>query len=508
VSGALRRVGRPLAGVAAIALAALAVTCATAASPRNAAAAIEWTSDSLATFEGVARSVDRGTLIVPEDRSKPDSPRIRVGFLRLRSTATKPGAPTLFLAGGPGVPASFMGRVPAYDRLFQRLRSKGDVILLDQRGCGLSDPILVCAPPHPLPADFFASEAKARAELERIYAGCAASLRADGIHPEAYTTRAIAEDVEDLRRALGVPKLDLLAFSYGTELAQEVIRLSGDRVGRAVLVGTRAVDEAWRAPGDFDMFVRRMGRAVAWDSTYAPLAPDLASAIRAAVDTLNARPRTVTVVDRRSGAKVSLTAGGFALQVLLQGDLTDPLGFASTPALLTSLAAGDDTLFATKLGQLYNSLSSIVNVQLVAVDCASGADPDRATRAARESARSLFGGSRTLLQSLEICRAVGAADLGDAYRERVYSTAPTLFLSGAFDGNAPPFQAEEVRWGFPNAIHIVVGNGWHELLPVPDVQQIVADFLAGTDVAGRRVSAPPLRFLSVEEAKMYIVRSR
>ena len=63
------------------------------------------------------------------------------------------------------------------------------------------------------------------------------------------------------------------------------------------------------------------------------------------------------------------------------------------------------------------------------------------------------------------------------------------------------FQAEELRWGFPNATHLVVENGGHETLPSEEVQSIVVDFFKGQDVSARRVRFDPPRFLSVEELK-------
>jgi len=497
--------GHAVAKATAAALTVLAMLGALASPAR---AAVEWTSDSLTTFEGTARSVERGSLLVPEDRARPAGTRIRLGFVRMRATGKSPGAPILFLAGGPGVPATFMVRVPVYDRLFQNLRASGDVILVDQRGCGLSDPLLVCAPKEALPGDVFASEERARTLLDRAFGSCAATLRAQGIRLEAYHQRASAEDLEELCRAIGSPRVRILAYSSGTELAQEFLRSHGERVERVVFVGTRSTDEAWRLPSAFDLHVRRLARLVARDSVYATRVPDFEGAIRAAAESLDARPRTVPLVDRRTGTPVGVTAGGFALKIVLQGELTDPFGFAAVPALLVSLAAGDDALFAFKLGQIYNSFSSVTNVELAAFDCASGADGDRARRMGREAAKSIFGGSRGLLQRPGLCRVIGAGDLGSEYRDRVYSPAPALFLSGSLDGNTPPYQAEEVRWGFPNGIHLVVANGWHELLASGEAQQVAIDYLSGQDVAGRRIAVPPPRFFSIAEAKALLGVSR
>jgi pimeloyl-ACP methyl ester carboxylesterase len=84
---------------------------------------------------------------------------------------------------------------------------------------------------------------------------------------------------------------------------------------------------------------------------------------------------------------------------------------------------------------------------------------------------------------------------------RLWSTIPALFVSGTLDTNTPPFQAEEVRWGFPNSVHLIVENGGHETLPSADVQTVIVDFFKGHDVKARTVSFERPKFLTVEEAK-------
>lgn len=77
-----------------------------------------------------------------------------------------------------------------------------------------------------------------------------------------------------------------------------------------------------------------------------------------------------------------------------------------------------------------------------------------------------------------------------------------LFVSGTLDSNTPPYQAEEVRWGLPRAMHLIVPNAGHEdLEPNGDVQGVIADFFAGKDVSSRRVAMPVPDFKSVDEAK-------
>ena len=43
-----------------------------------------------------------GTLLVPENRSNPQSNLIELAFVRFKSTSKTPGPPIVYLAGGPG----------------------------------------------------------------------------------------------------------------------------------------------------------------------------------------------------------------------------------------------------------------------------------------------------------------------------------------------------------------------------------------------------------------------
>src|SRR5262245_58367790 len=47
-------------------------------------------------------NAERGTITVPENRSRPGGRTIDLAFVRFRSTSRKPGSPIVYLAGGPG----------------------------------------------------------------------------------------------------------------------------------------------------------------------------------------------------------------------------------------------------------------------------------------------------------------------------------------------------------------------------------------------------------------------
>ena len=176
------------------------------------AGAISFEPYSLKTYDQQEHPAELGKLWVPENRSKSAGRLIQLAFVRLKSTAANPQPPIVFLAGGPGVPGIGMARVPIYFRLFERLQGIADVILVDQRGTGLSTPNLQCPKTNtPLPAEMWETREKAAQALTGLVRSCAEHWSAQGVDLTAYNTNASADDLEDLRRALGVERLSLLA---------------------------------------------------------------------------------------------------------------------------------------------------------------------------------------------------------------------------------------------------------------------------------------------------------
>jgi pimeloyl-ACP methyl ester carboxylesterase len=169
------------------------------------------------------------------------------------------------------------------------------------------------------------------------------------------------------------------------------------------------------------------------------------------------------------------------------------------PALLVSLDQGDDSLLSRQIESRYNGFDGGISLMGRLIECA-GAKPDSRPVASEPGAT--FGD----VVNLQLWRAAcqGAATgftLGPEYFAPLFSTVPTLFLTGSLDANTPPANAERMRWGFANATHLVIENGVHETLPSPEVQAVVADFLRGRDVAGRHLRLPAPQFLSLAEAK-------
>src|SRR5690349_21771277 len=90
--------------------------------------AIRWEPWS-ATIENRTITGELGRLRVPQDRAARNGPMVDLAFVRLRATTPTPGAPIIYLAGGPGDSGIGGLRVPQTRLLTDSLLTSGDVIL-------------------------------------------------------------------------------------------------------------------------------------------------------------------------------------------------------------------------------------------------------------------------------------------------------------------------------------------------------------------------------------------
>lgn len=435
-------------------------------------------------------------LAVPENRSKTDSRVIELSFVRLIARAGQAGAPLIFLHGGPGGSASQQAASPAVLTLWSAFLDNRDVILLDQRGCGTSTPKLQFSP-DASPAALFGDRETALRNITSAVSSAVEHFRGRGVDLEGYTTTESADDLNDLRKALGVEKINLLGFSYGTHLAQATIRRHGKHLENVVLCGTEGLDMTHKFPLDMDTQFKKLSLMAVQDPEVARYVPDLYELTRRVLDKLDKKPMVVEVFDGNSGNKVPVKVGKFGLQLILRFDVGDATDVIAFPRLLYSIDQGDPSLLRWFVQKRMNMLRE-VNLVTWVMDGASGASPYRWQRIKAESKLSIFGDVMNFPYP-SISEAVGNIDLGAAFREPLVSNVRTLFLSGTLDWNTPPYQAEQVRWGFANGTHLIVDNAGHEqILPQPKIQDAVRRFINGEDVSNVTVNLPPLRFVPIQ----------
>lgn len=457
-------------------------------------AQIRWEPFALPAGAPANLHAELGRLAVPLRRAKPDAGNVELVFVRLRAgDAAKTTAPIVYLEGGPGASGAAAARSPYALPSLARLAEVADVILLDQRGTGASTPRPSCKPTAPLaPEERFASATKVLARMERSTRACVEEWSAKGVDVAGFTNAESADDLDDLRKALGVPKINLMGFSYGTHLGLAAIRRHGTNIERAVLLGTEGPNHTRKLPLSLDTQLAKLSLLSGTDMT---------SILRRILTKLDKEPMPVTVMDRAQKKDVTITISADALRRILLFDIGDGNDFPVFPALLQTIDAGDPSILRWFVEKRYNQSTGGADLMEIGMECSSSATANREREIRLQAATSLFGNVMNF-PFPEICTAFPNVDLGDAFRGPLVSSVPVLFISGTLDSNTPPYQAEELRWGMPNAVHLVVANAGHEdTLPNAEVQSAIRDFFAGQDVGGRRIALPAPRFLSIEEAK-------
>lgn len=428
-----------------------------------------------------------GYLWVPENRAKPDGRLIRLGYVRFPSTAVEPGPPIVYLAGGPGgsgIDAAWGSRFP----FFMQLRQAGDVIALAQRGTRGSIPHLACQFPWVYPLEqALIRETYLQSVLEWSTL-CADYWRGLGIDLTAYNTAESADDVEDLRVALGAERLSLLGISYGTHLALSVMRRHPGSVHRAVLAGVEGPDHTLKLPSAVEATLVRLDSLVRADSVASARYPDFLGSVRAVLDTLDA---SVVSVDAREpdGSESVITLGAFDVQWLTAGSIGSSQILDELPFLFDRLMSGDYSIIAPFVA---SSRTRNMLAMTFAMDCASGASTERLNRIRQEAPLTLLGDAVDFPLPY-VCDAWPHADLGDAFRAPLRSDVPTQFISGTLDGRTPVENAEEVRAGLPNSGHLVLEGAAHSddlLLSTPRILEVALDFLSGGPPVDERVTVP------------------
>ncbi len=450
---------------------------------------LRWEPYALGIPKGT-RPAELARLRVPQRHALGSAGKtIEIAMVRLRSRAARAEAPLVYLDGGPGGSGYSVMRIPGYPALFDRILATRDVILLSQRGTGLSTPRLICPADEPLPNDFFVSEARMAALLAPRARRCAEAWRSKGIDPAAFNTEESADDVALVRRALGVPKLALFGFSYGTHLGLAILRRHPQSVDRAVLAGVEGPAHTWKYPSALDEQFERLA------SASRTVTPGLTAELRSLLDRAGREPLIVRTEGRGRARLLRLGAAG--LRYVIRRDLGDTNDWPWLPAAIVQAARGDTSLLAGVTERRLQQLESGIALMPLAMDCASAASADRLARIAAEEPTSLRG-SMSNFPFPAVCGVIGVGPLPHAYRTPVASDVPTLFVSGTLDGNSPAHQATEVAAAFSRGIELLVENAGHESsLPDPGVQREIVAFLETGRVSTTKLAVPMPKFRGV-----------
>jgi pimeloyl-ACP methyl ester carboxylesterase len=385
--------------------------------------------------------------------------------------------PLFVLAGGPGQAGSDV--LPLMQAALRSVRSTRDIVLIDQRGTGLSGK-LACK----TPADI---DTMTEEQFDADTLRCIAALKASF---SSYTTDAAARDIERVRLALGYRQINLWGGSYGTRLAQHYARLYPASVRAMALDGVAAPDQVIPAGGrDAQAALDGIFRQCDDNPGCARAFPALRSEFAELVQRLAKQPITVQMADPRTAAPSPVTISARRFIATMHRVLYSPSDAHTLPFLVHSAYGGRWEPFVAQGNRDsdFSADGAMAGPLYLAVVCAE--DYPRLTpQLAAEDARGSFIGTTLVAQLALLCPAVNVkpAVHPAAAAAPARIAVPALLLSGAQDPVTPPRRAEAAAKWMTAAQHLVVKNAGHIVSPLGCVPRLLREFF---DAPGRPVQA-------------------
>lgn len=463
--------------------------------PKESERSIEFKTLKFQTHSGDSILYDFGMLKVPENRLANNPSIIEVAVLRLKARAKISGFPIVFLAGGPGQSGIDYIKEEYFQNLIFPLQEDHDIILLDQRGSGRSLPSLEFKLPEADNRELFLSKERIIILTKEAAIAGAADFKMRGIDIAGYNTIQNADDLNDLRLALGSEKMTLLAYSYGTHLALATARKYSSFVDNMVLIGPSGLNHMHHLPSTYDKQLKRISDMAAQDSLINNEVPDMVGLLKSITEKLEKQPIYITIKDFRSKRMVTIPIGKFGLQMILRFDIGDSNDFIYFPALLYGIEYGDYRLLQLYAQRRYNQYNGAFGSGIYAMRQASGATQKRYEQIAKEGKTALLGNA---MNTPDIYAGWDNIDLGDSFRASFKSNIRTLFISGTLDSNTPSSNVEELEKGFYNSNHVIIQNAGHEdMLPARQVQELIIAFIRKENISLTPITLPKPRFVAV-----------
>ncbi len=425
-----------------------------------------------------------GTMPVPAVRSAPSSGRLELTFLRIKGPEDSFVSPIFFFEGGPGAPAIKRSRY----ELYTSLATIADVIVLDQRGTGMSLNGLECEASASYPMGVAITEELSIQLHEEVARDCKEELEARGIDLSAYTTKESAHDVRALQQVLGYDKINIVGMSYGSHLGLAVLRYFESSIDRAVLAGVEGYNNTYKLPEDLDHELRKI------DDLAKAEFPDLYDFILETSNALAVTPVTVSISTDDGDREILITS--FLFKSFVAGMIGRKEFISTIPSDFNPLKTGDYSGMATGTYHAYYRRGVGLNIMGTCMDCASGASGGRKARLAAQNDHWLADIANFPYPG--ICERLGVEELPEDFRTPLDCQVPTLFISGDLDGRTPLATVNEMRDEFEYAESIVVQNMGHDtnglLLEAEGVMEHVKQFLRGKLPGDKQYSTSPIQF--------------
>jgi len=435
--------------------------------------------------KGLKTQIKCGKLTVPENWQSPTGKTIDINVTVVNAVAATPKKdPLVLLMGGPGQAGSEL--VAGLTKIFRKANEARDLVLIDQRGTGLSNPLMCekegANPYLDVQADFKLSDIDE----------CIATYDAD---LSQYGTTSAINDFEAVREALGYEQINLYGISYGSRAAMVYMREKPQALRTVILDGVVPPQiavgpmgaEAARA---FDILINQCSADKKCHAKYPTLNDDYHK-VRAqlelqTIETTIAHP----VTDLPVTLKIDTAKFIGTLHSLMYGVGAREL----IPFVISQVAIGNYKPMAGIIAAGQGKSDKIYTGMQLNILC--NEDMPRASEQAIEKSRAnSFSGQHSIDDLIKICEHWPSFDAPANFGEQVTSALPTLLLSGELDPVTPPSWAEVALQGLSNHKHFIAKKAGHGLVTQTCAATMVAEFIEHgklEDIDGSCLDKQPL----------------
>jgi pimeloyl-ACP methyl ester carboxylesterase len=412
---------------------------------------------------------------VPENRDDPHSRRIGLKLAIARSDAQVPDPDmAVLLAGGPGEAATeaWVVEAPAFDEV----RKHHDVVLLDQRGTGSSNPLSCKGAEEASDETSFTLDLN---KMRKDVAACLAEVKQKA-DPRFYTTTIAAQDLEDVRKALGSPSFDLVGVSYGTRMAQQYLIHYPDGVRSVVLdsaVPNQVILGEDMADNLDSALKKDFAGCLVVDACKQRFGDSMQTLYQLR-DALRANPHTVSFRDPQTYETVERPLSEFSLASVVRMFAYQPETTALLPLSINAAAHGDVGPLLGQSKLLNSDLGGDMNNGMsMSVICSEDAD----LLQPRPQDQNTMLGSHLMDAIKAQCDVWPHGARPANFHAPLKSDKPILILSGEFDPVTPPRYGEEILAGLTHGRQLILKGQGHSVLGRGCMPQVLGKFIDKPD---------------------------
>ena len=384
--------------------------------------------------------------------------------------------PVFMLAGGPGQAAT--SSYPQVAPAFREILKKRNVILVDQRGTGDSNP-LQCTDANGKQATSD-NESSDNPQDARRFAMRCRDLLSKHADMRFYTTTDAIRDLDDVRKAIGAERINLVGISYGTRVAQQYA-MRYPHSTRTILLDS-VVPNTLILGNDF---ARNLDQALDLQFGQCDSSPVCVKALgnpRSRLDALMAKlksdPPLVHYRDAGTGVMREDTLHPSDVAGLMRMYAYAPLASSLLPLQLKEASEGRyDGLMA-----LAKMLDSTMQGQMafgmqLSVICSEDAF---GLKANADDATTLLGNQFAEYLGAQ-CETWPKGTMPADFHTPLRSNVPALLMTGEYDPVTPPRYGAEVANTLPNGRHLIVRGQGHNVIGAGCMPKLFAQFIDSAD---------------------------